>query len=153
MKEIVYCPPPFESIQNEPTAFMDSLDENGNKVPSSVSYHSDLSLLMNIERAHVTQRQLEVIEDALRPSLSSNLLSEFEEKYGSVSDDELLLTCPSRYISTQSEKMQYLKDLAAKDIQAKKEAAEAAKKQEEEEEYKRQESELRDKFRKLFGDN
>lgn len=152
MKQIVYCPPPFESVQNEPTTFADSLDENGNKIPLSVNYHSDLSLLMNIERAHVTQRQLEVIEDALRPSLSSNLMSEFEDKFGSVSDDELLASCPSRYISTQSEKMQYLKDLASQDIQAKKDAAEAAKHQEEKEEYERQESELRDKFRKLFGD-
>lgn len=152
MKEIVYCPPPFESIQNEPTFFSDSLDDNGNKIPLSVSYHSDLSLLMNIDRAHLTKRQLDVIEDALRPSLSSDLLSDFEEKYGNVSDDELLASCPSRYISTQSEKMQYLKDLAAKDIQAKKEAAEAAKQQEEQEEYERQETELREKFRKLFGE-
>ena len=152
MKQIVYCPPPFESIQNEPTSFADSLDDHGNKIPLSVNYHSDLSLLMNIEKAHLTQRQLEVIEDALRPSLSSNLVSEFEEKFGSVSDDDLLASCPSRYISTQSEKMQYLKDLAAKDIQFKKEAAEAAKQQEEQEELKRQETELRDKFRKLFGD-
>lgn len=152
MKQIVYCPPPFESLQNEPTFFSDSLDENGNKIPLCVNYHSDLSLLMNIEKAHLTKRQMEVIEDALRPSLSSNLMSEFEEKFGSVSDDELLSSCPSRYISTQSEKMQYLKDLAAKDIQVKKEAAEAAKQQEEKEEYQRQETELRDKFRKLFGD-
>lgn len=152
MKEIVYCPPPFESLQNEPTSFSDSLDSDGNKIPLCVSYHSDLSLLMNIEKAHLTQRQLQVIEDALRPCLSSNLMSEFEEKFGSVSDDDLLASCPSRYISTQSEKMQYLKDLAAKDIQAKKDAAEAAKQRDEQEELKRQETELRDKFRKLFGD-
>lgn len=152
MKQIVYCPPPFESLQNEPTSFTDALDDNGNKIPLSVSYHSDLSLLMNIDKAHLTQRQLQVIEDALRPCLSSNLMSEFEEKFGSVSDDELLDSCPSRYISTQSEKMQYLKDLAAKDIQVKKDAAEAAKNLEEQEELKRQETELRDKFRKLFGD-
>lgn len=152
MKQIVYCPPPFESVQNEPTLFSEALDENGNKVPLCVSYHSDLSLLMNIEKAHLTKNQLEVIEEALRPSLSSDLISDFEDKYGSVSDDDLLDSCPSRYISTQSEKMQYLKDLAAKDIQAKKDAAEAAKQLEEKEEYERQEKELRDKFRKLFGD-
>lgn len=152
MKQIVYCPPPFEYLQNEPTRFSDTLDDNGNKIPLAVNYHSDLSLLMNIDKAIVTKRQLEVIEDALRPTLSSNLISEFEEKYGSVSDDDLLASCPSRYISTQSEKMQYLKDLAAKDIQAKKDAADAAKQREEKEEYERQETELRDKFRKLFGD-
>lgn len=152
MKEVVYCPPPFEDIQNEVTRFSDEVDENGNKIPLCVSYHSDLSLLMNIEKAHVTKRQLEVIEDALKPCLSPDSLSQFEEKYGSVSDDELLSSCPSRYISTQSEKMRYLKDLAEKDIQVKKEFAEKAKEKAEQEEYQRQETELRDKFRKLFGE-
>lgn len=152
MKEIVYCPPPFESIQNEVTRYSDEEDEYGNKIPLCVSYHSDLSLLLNIEKAHVTKRQLEVIEDALRPCLSSDALSQFESKYGSVSDDELLSSCPSRYISTQSEKMRYLKDLAEKDIQVKKDFAEKAKEKAEREEYQRQETELRDKFRKLFGE-
>lgn len=152
MKEVVYCPPPFEEIQNEVTQFSDEVDENGNKIPLCVSYHSDLSLLMNIEKAHVTKRQLEVIEDALKPCLSPDALSQFEEKFGSVSDDELLSSCPSRYISTQSEKMRYLKDLAEKDIQVKKEFAQKAKEKAEQEEYQRQETELRDKFRKLFGD-
>jgi cell shape-determining protein MreC len=84
--------------------------------------------------------------------MSSDSLSQFEDKYGSISDDELLASCPSRYISTQSEKMRYLKDLAEKDIQAKKEFAEKAKDAEEKAEYQRQENEFRDKFRKLFGD-
>lgn len=152
MKQIVYCPPPFESVQNEPTLFSDSKDENGNQIPLSVSYHSDLSLLMNIDKALLTKRQLEVIEESLRPSLSPDLISDFEKTFGSVSDDDLLESCPSRYISTQSEKMQYLKDLAAKDIQVKKDAAEAAKQREEKEEYERKEKELRDKFCQLFGD-
>lgn len=152
MKEIVYCPPPFEDIQNEVTRYSDKVDDYGNKIPLCVSYHSDLSLLMNIEKAHVTKRQLEVIEDALKPCLSVDALSQFEEKYGSVSDDELLSSCPSRYISTQSEKMHYLKDLAEKDIQVKKECAEKAKNRAEQEDYLRQEQEFRDKFRKLFGE-
>lgn len=152
MKEVVYCPPPFEDIQNEVTQFSDKVDENGNKIPLSVSYHSDLSLLMNIEKAHATKRQLEVIEDALKPCLSSDTVAQFEKKYGSISDDELLSSCPSRYISTQSEKMRYLKDLAEKDIQVKKDLAEKAKDKAEQEEYQRQEQEFRDKFRKLFGE-
>lgn len=152
MKEVVYCPPPFEELQNEVTCYSDKVDDNGNKIPLSVSYHSDLSLLLNIEKARVTKRQIEVIEDALKPCLSSDALSQFEEKYGSVSDDELLSSCPSRYISTQSEKMQYLKDLAAKDIEVREEYAKKAKDAAEKEEYQRQEQEIRDKFRKLFGE-
>ena len=152
MKEIVYCPPPFEEIQNEVTRYSDEVDEEGNKIPLCVSYHSDLSLLLNIEKAHVTKHQLEVIEDALRPCLSQDALSQFEDKYGSVSDDELLSSCPSRYISTQTEKMRYLKDLAERDIQARKESAEKAKEQADKDEYQRQEREFRDKFRKLFGE-
>lgn len=152
MKEIVYCPPPFESVQNEVTRYSDKEDNCGNKISLCVSYHSDLSLLLNIEKAHITKRQLEVIEDALKPCLSPDALSQFEERYGSVSDEELLSSCPSRYISTQSEKMRYLKDLAEKDIQVRKEFAEKAKEKAEQEEYQRQETELRDKFRKLFGE-
>ena len=152
MKQIVYCPPPFEDLQNEVTRFSDEVDAYGNKIPLCVSYHSDLSLLLNIDKAHVTKRQLEVIEDALKPCLSSDSLSQFEDKFGSISDDELLASCPSRYISTQSEKMRYLKDLADRDIQVKKEFAEKAKDAEEKAEYRRQEEEFRDKFRKLFGE-
>lgn len=152
MKQVVYCPPPFEDIQNEVTRYSDDVDEHGNLIPLCVSYHSDLSLLLNIEKAHVTQRQLEVLEESLRPSLSDDSISKFEEKYGSFSDDELLSSCPSRYISTQSEKMQYLKELAAHDIKVKKEFAEKAKEIKEKEDYQRQETELRDKFRKLFGE-
>lgn len=152
MKQVVYCPPPFEDIQNEVTRFSDEVDKDGNKIPLCVSYHSDLSLLLNIDKAHVTKHQLEIIEDALKPSLSDDSMSKFEEKYGSFSDDELLSSCPSRYISTQSEKMQYLKELAAQDIKVKKEFAEKAKEIKEKEEYQRQENELRDKFRKLFGE-
>lgn len=152
MKQVVYCPPPFEDIQNEVTRFSDKVDEHGNKIPLCVSYHSDLSLLLNIDKAHVTKRQLEVIEDALKPFLSDDSMSKFTEKYGSVSDDELLSSCPSRYISTQSEKMRYLRDLAEKDIQVKKEFAEKSKDAEEKAEYQRQEKEFRDKFRKLFGE-
>lgn len=152
MKQIVYCPPPFEDIQNEVTRFSDEVDKDGNKIPLCVSYHSDLSLLLNLDKAHVTKRQLEVIEDALKPSLSDDSMSKFQEKYGSISDDELLSSCPSRYISTQSEKMQYLKDLAAHDIKVKKEFAEKANEIKAKEEYQRQEKELRDKFRKLFGE-
>lgn len=152
MKQIVYCPPPFEDIQNEVTRFSDDVDSHGNKIPLCVSYHSDLSLLLNIDKANITKRQLEVIEDALKPCLSSDSLSQFENKFGSISDDELLASCPSRYISTQSEKMRYLKDLAEKDIQVKKEFAEKSKVAEEKAEYQRQEKEFRDKFRKLFGE-
>jgi len=152
MKQIVYCPPPFESIQNEVTDFSNETDDNGNKIALSVSYHSDLSLLLNIDKAHLTQRQVEVLEDALRPVLSDVSLKDLEDKFGSMSDDDLLSSCPSRYISTQSEKMHYLKDLAARDIQIKKDLAEKAKVNEEKEVYERQESELREKFRQLFGE-
>ena len=152
MKQIVYCPPPFESIQNEVTEFSNETDDNGNKIALSVSYHSDLSLLLNIDKAHLTQRQIEVLEESLRPVLSDVSLKDFEDKYGSMSDDELLSSCPSRYISTQSEKMRYLKELTVQDIQIKKDLAEKAKVKEEHDAYKRQETELREKFRQLFGE-
>ena len=46
---------------------------------------------------------------------NSNFRNEFEETFGSLTDDELINSCPSRYTQTASEKMNYLKELAVKD--------------------------------------
>ena len=48
---IVYCPPPFEEVQNEPT----KLSDDGSQV-LECSLHSDVSLLLRIS-------QLDLLED------------------------------------------------------------------------------------------
>ena len=62
---------------------------------------------------------------------TSNFRVQFEETFGSLTDDELINSCPSRYTQTSSEKMSYLKELAAKDKEARDKAAAALKEKEE----------------------
>ena len=40
---------------------------------------------------------------------NSNFRAQFEETFGSLTDDELINSCPSRYTQTASEKISYLK--------------------------------------------
>lgn len=42
---------------------------------------------------------------------TSNFRSQFEETFGSLTDDELINSCPSRYVQTASEKCLILKNL------------------------------------------
>ena len=122
--KIVYCPPPFEEVQNEPT----KLSDDGSKV-LECSFHSDVSLLLRISALDkLTAQQYATLHEQLQPLIdSSNFRSEFEESFGKLSDDELLQSCPSRYIQTQSEQKCYLEHLAAKDKECRLKAAEDAK--------------------------
>ena len=92
--KIVYCPPPFEEVQNEPT----KLSDDGSKV-LECSFHSDVSLLLRISALDkLTAQQYATLHEQLQPLIdSSNFRSEFEESFGKLSDDELLQSCPSRY--------------------------------------------------------
>lgn len=147
--KITYCPPPFEEIQHDVTRF--SSDDNS--VALECSFHSDVSLLMRIQSLSMSAKQFEVLKEQLQPLIdSSNYRLEFENTFGKLTDDELISSCPSRYLQTQSEQMRYLKELASKDIELKKEAASKAKELEEREAYEREEKELRDKFAKLFSE-
>lgn len=145
---ITYCPPPFEEIQHDPTVFA-----SDKSTVLECSFHSDVSLMMRIQSLSLAAKQLEVLKDQLQPLIdSSTFRSEFEDSFGKLTDDELIKTCPSRYLQTQSEQMRYLKELATQDIEVRKEAAAKSKEQAEKDEYARQEKEFRDKFAKLFGE-
>lgn len=147
--KITYCAPPFEEIQHDVTRV--SSDDNSTVL--ECSFHSDVSLLMRIQSLSMSAKQFDVLKEQLQPLIdSSNYRSEFEEAFGKLTDDELINSCPSRYLQTQSEQMHYLKELASKDIELKKEAASKAKELEERETYEREEKELRDKFAKLFSE-
>ena len=74
------------------------------------------------------------IKDSLQPMIdTSNFRSQFEDTFGSLTDDELINSCPSRYVQTASEKMSYLKELAIKDKEVRVKAAAALKEKEEKE--------------------
>jgi uncharacterized membrane protein YcgQ (UPF0703/DUF1980 family) len=146
--KITYCPPPFEEIQHDVTVLA-----SDKSTVLECSFHSDVSLMMRIQSLSLAAKQVEVLKDQLQPLIdSSNYRSEFEDTFGKLTDDELIKTCPSRYLQTQSEQMRYLKELASKDIEVRKEAAAQAKDQADKEEYERQEKEFRAKFAKLFGE-
>jgi hypothetical protein len=66
---------------------------------------------------------------------SSNFRSQFEDAFGSLTDDELINSCPSRYVQTASEKLSYLKELAVKDKEVRDKAAAALKEHRQKRQY------------------
>lgn len=145
--KIVYCPPPFEEVQNEPT----KLSEDGTKV-LECSLHTDLSLMMRISSLDkLTAQQYATIKEQLQPLIdSSHLREEFEESFGKLSDDDLLQSCPSRYLQTQSEQKAYLEHLATQDKECRLKAAEKAKKEADRKRLEDEANEFNESIRKIF---
>ena len=145
--EIVYCPPPFEEVQHEPTV----VSEDGSKV-LECSLHSDVSLMMRISSLDkLTAQQYATIKEQLQPLIdSSNFREEFEDSFGKLTDDELLKSCPSRYLQTESEQKSYLEHLAAKDKEYRLKAAEESKKQAEKDRLEQEASQFNEAIRKIF---
>lgn len=81
---------------------------------------------------------------------NSNFRAQFEETFGSLTDDELINSCPSRYTQTASEKMNYLKELAAKDKEAREKFATAAKEKEEKDRIEKENKEFQSRLLEIF---
>ena len=143
--KVVYVPPIFEEIQHEVT----SVDENN--VPLRASFHTDVSLLQRIDSLRFDAQTLESLKESLQPMIdNSNFRSQFEDVFGSLTDEDLINSCPSRYTQTASEKMTYLKELAAKDKEAREKAAAAAKEQEEKDKIERENKEVQTRLLEIF---
>lgn len=143
--KVVYVPPVYEEVQHEVT----SVDENNN--PLRTSFHTDVSLLQRIDNMRADAQTLREIKESLQPMIdNSNFRSQFEETFGSLTDDELIDSCPSRYTQTASEKMNYLKDLAAKDKVVRDKAAAAAKEQEEKDKIENENKEFQARLLEIF---
>ena len=143
--KVVYVPPVYEEVQHEVT----SVDDNN--VPLRTSFHTDVSLLQRIDNMRVDAQTLREIKESLQPMIdNSNFRSQFEETFGSLTDDELINSCPSRYTQTASEKMSYLKELAAKDKEAREKAAVAAKEQEEKDKIENDNKEFQARLMEIF---
>ena len=143
--KVVYVPPVYEEIQHEVT----SVDENNN--PLRTSFHTDVSLLQRIDNMRVDAQTLREFKETLQPMIdSSNFRSQFEETFGSLTDDELINSCPSRYTQTASEKMSYLKELASKDKEAREKAAAAAKEKEEKDRLEKENQEFQSRLLDIF---
>lgn len=142
---VVYVPPVYEEVQYEVT----SVDDNN--VPLRTSFHTDVSLLQRIDNMRVDAQTLREIKESLQPMIdNSNFRSQFEETFGSLTDDELINSCPSRYTQTASEKMSYLKELAAKDKDAREKVAAAAKEKEEREKLEKENQEFQSRLMEIF---
>ena len=136
-EKVVYIPPVYEEVQHEVT----SVDDNN--VPLRTSFHTDVSLLQRIDNMRIDAQTLREIKESMQPMIdNSNFRSEFEEAFGSLTDEELINSCPSRYTQTASERMNYLKELAAKDKVARENAAAAAKEQEEKDKIEKENKEF-----------
>lgn len=142
---VVYVPPVYEEVQYEVT----SVDDNN--VPLRASFHTDVSLLQRIDNMRVDAQTLREIKESLQPMIdNSNFRSQFEDTFGSLTDDELINSCPSRYTQTASEKMSYLKELAAKDKEAREKAAAAAKEKEEKDKLEKENQEFQSRLMEIF---
>lgn len=143
--KVVYIPPVYEEVQHEVT----SVDNNN--VPLRTSFHTDVSLLQRIDNMRVDAQTLREIKESLQPMIdNSNFRNEFEGTFGSLTDDELINSCPSRYTQTASEKMNYLKELAVKDKEARDKAAAVAKEQEEKDKIENENKEFQARLMEIF---
>ena len=143
--KVVYVPPVYEEVQHDVTS-----DDDKNN-PLRTSFHTDVSLLQRIDNMRIDAQTLRQIKESLQPMIdNSNFRSQFEETFGSLSDDELINSCPSRYTQTASEKMTYLKELAVKDKEARDKAAAAAKDKEEKDNIEKENKEFQSRLLEIF---
>lgn len=143
--KVVYVPPVYEELQHEVT----SVDDKNN--PLRTSFHTDVSLLQRIDNMRADAQTIREIKESLQPMIdSSNFREEFEHTFGTLTDDELINSCPSRYTQTTSEKMSYLRDLAAKDKEARDKAAAALKDKEEREKADKENAEFQSRLLEIF---
>lgn len=143
--KVVYVPPVYEEVQHEVT----SVDDKNN--PLRTSFHTDVSLLQRIDSMRTDAQTLREIKESLQPMIDmSNFRSQFEETFGSLTDDELISSCPSRYVQTASEKMSYLKELAIKDKEVRDKAAAALKEKEEKDKADKENAEFQSRLMDIF---
>lgn len=143
--KVVYVPPVYEEVQHEVT----SVDDKNN--PLRTSFHTDISLMQRIDNMRADAQTIREIKESLQPMIdNSNFRAEFEQTFGSLTDDELINSCPSRYTQTASEKMSYLKELAAKDKEAREKAAAAVKDKEEKEKAEKENKEFQSRLLEIF---
>lgn len=143
--KVVYVPPVYEEVQHEVT----SIDDNNNSLRAS--FHTDVSLLQRIDTLRADAQTLREFKESLQPMIdSSNFRSQFEESFGSLTDEELINSCPSRYVQTASEKMSYLKELAVKDKEVRDKAAAALKDKEEREKAEKENADFQSRLMEIF---
>lgn len=143
--KIVYIPPVYESIQHEATVL------SSDNVVLESSLHSDVSLLMRIDSLKADATTINLLKQSLQPMIdTSNFKQQFEQSFGKLTDSQLIESCPSRYIQTRTEQMEYLKELSDKDKKARDEYAKSLKDKEEKDRLDKEADEFRKQIESLF---
>lgn len=143
--KIVYVPPVYESIQHEAT-----LLSSDNQV-LECSLHTDISLLMRIDSLKSDATTINFLKQSMQPMIdNSNFKQQFEDSFGKLTDTQLIESCPSRYIQTRSEQMQYLKELSEKDKTAREEYSKSLKDKEEKARVDQESADFRKRIELLF---
>lgn len=143
--KIVYVPPVFEQVQHEATLLGDSGEVQ------RASLHSDVSLLMRIDSLKCDATTFQLLKDSMQPMIdSSNFKQQFEDSFGKLTDSELMDSCPSRYIQTRTEQMEFLKSLAQKDKEEREKFAKSVKEKEEKEKLEKESQEFQNHLKELF---
>lgn len=155
---INYCPPPFEEVQHEVCKTFKNID--GQVINLEVSLHTDVSLLQRIERMKLSAQTLKSLKESFQPMLDSSsvlesLRSQFEDAFGALTDDDLIKSCPSRYIQTASEKRSALEQLTSQHKDAIEKAKQKAKDAEESQRLEKEnaefESKMQDFLRNIYS--
>ena len=107
--KVVYVPPVYEEVQHEVTSVSDK------NIPLRTSFHTDVSLLQRIDNMRADSQTLREIKESLQPMIdTSNFRSQFEETFGSLTDDELINSCPLVMFRRPVKKCLILKNLLPK---------------------------------------
>lgn len=143
--KVIFVPPSYEDIQHEAT----SLDNNGNVLQQS--YHSDISLMLRIDKLKCDAATISRLRDNLQPLIdSSDFRQSFNKSFDKMTDEQLIESCPSRYVQNLSEQMEYLKSLAEKDKASRDALAKQQKEDEEKERIDKENEEFQKKLSALF---
>lgn len=145
MITIVYLPPAFESVQHDVV-----VTKGDDKRPVQTSLHTDLSLLSRIDKMRLSAQTLSTLKEQMQPMLSSadaSLRSQLEDALGSLTDDDLISSCPSRYVQTASEKRSVLESLAKSHKDSLEKAKKAAQDKAESDRLSKEQSEFDERIK------
>lgn len=144
-KKVIYVPPTYEDIQHEVT----SLDEDGNVLQQS--YHTDISLMLRIDKLKCDAATISRLRDNLQPLIdSSDFRDSFNKSFDKMTDEQLIESCPSRYVQNLSEQMEFMKSVAEKDKLSRDALAKRQKEVEEKDRIDKENEEFQKKLSALF---
>lgn len=143
--KVIFVPPTYEDIQHEAT----SLDNDGNVLQQS--YHTDISLMLRIDKLKCDAATISRLRDNLQPLIdSSNFRDSFNRSFDKMTDEQLIESCPSRYVQNLSEQMEFMKSVAEKDKASRDELAKQQKEAEEKDRIDKENEEFQKKLSALF---